>query len=83
MHAGDHSASQGTSNIGHEFYCCSGEIGSYVWVVLVRGTSGKTGTTVSEIVASCAPKGLYAAEDLDVVGGNICDYFAYRYEYLG
>jgi hypothetical protein len=72
---------KGTPNNGHNFYCCYGEVGSYIWTVLVQETSTVSGTKGIKIVATCAPKTVYNVIDLSAFGGKICDFVAYWDEY--
>ena len=73
---------KGTQNTGHNFYCCYGETGAYVWTVLVQETStGTNGTKGTKVVATCAPKSAYAVIDLSTFGNKICDFVAYWDEY--
>ena len=72
---------KGTPNTGHEFYCCYGEMDSYVWTVLVRATTTSAGAKATQVVATCAPKSAYAVIDLSKFGDNICDFVAYWGEY--
>lgn len=66
------------------FYCCYGEVGKYVWTVLIKGTSGTGGkVTPNEIVATCVPKSAYAEVDLKASGEKVCDYVAYQEMYVG
>ena len=66
------------------FYCCYGEVGKYVWTVLIKGTTAKDGkVTATEIVATCVPKSAYAEVDLKSSGEKVCDYVAYQDMYKG
>ncbi len=66
------------------FYCCYGDVGKYVWTVLIKGTTGSDGkVTASEIVATCVPKSAYAEIDLKASGEKVCDYVAYQDVYGG
>lgn len=59
------------------FYCASGESGTYVWTVLVRSTTGSK----TEAVCTAAPKELYESQDLSGYGNSICDFVAYQEMY--
>ncbi|MDO4797390.1 MAG: PASTA domain-containing protein [Coriobacteriales bacterium] len=73
---------KGTPNTGHDFYCCYGETGAYVWTVLVQEVStGSNGGKAVKVVATCAPKSAYAVIDMSAFGNKICDFVAYWDEY--
>lgn len=71
----------GTNNTNHVFYCCSGETSSFIWTILIKGSSSSGKVTATEIAVSCAPRVSYASLDLSAHGGAVCDYVAYQDEY--
>ena len=73
---------KGVTSSGHVFYCCQGEMGRFVWTVLVRGSTDE-GKKVTEVVATCLPKVAYESVDLEPFGNRICNFVAYQDEYVG
>lgn len=67
----------GITSPSANFYCASGEAGSYAWAVLVESTSD----TRTRAVCVAAPKELFEEQDLSQCGGSVCDFVAYHEMY--
>lgn len=71
------------------FYCCYGEMGNYVWTILLRtdpqadvsegyGEGSAQANEKVDAVVTCAPRIAYESIDLSANGNRICDYVAYQ-----
>lgn len=71
---------QGTARGGHSFYCCYGEMGDFIWTILVAGADGRA-TEASRVVATCVPKTFFQTTDMADMSEAIANYVAYMDEY--